>query len=217
MFRAQNEMGRSRIPRRVKTSVVVIAVVMMIAFSGCSNYSANYFPLPRTGQWTYDLRVTNSALRSESGSYICVVDGKQTIQGKRYTRIVNITKGITSAETTVGLYRRAHDGIYFRDASKPDDKESLLLPDSPVVGKSWTTVSGNVKRESRIESFETLEVSGRKYEQSLKISFTLTGPDGVFTGYEYRAPGVGHIRQLMLGDEFRGDWTLKDFRKCPVR
>ena len=196
----------------MNTSVITAVGIIIIGFCGCSTQSVDYFPLPQRAQWTYDFQLATSALAPTSGSYISVVDGEQTIEGKRYTRVVNTTKGIPDAETTIGLYRRSSDGIYFRDAAKPEDKESLLLPYPPAIGKRWTNVMGMTTRESRIEGLETVELPGRTYEQSLKISFTMTSPEHVVTGYEYRAPHVGQVRQSIRGS-YTADWILSDFRK----
>ena len=175
----------------------LFALTFAASVATCAEPAVDYCPLPANGKWTYDLQIAHPDHTQIAGTLICRLDGEVTIEGKTYVRIVNATKGVAGMEASVGFYRRAPDGVYFRADDKAGSPDSLLLPDPPTVGKTWTTDFGNAKRVSRIEKVESAELPDRKYEQSIKISFTLTSASGELKGYEYRAPGVGQVRQVL--------------------
>src|SRR4051794_6982646 len=135
---------QDRLPSRRRALAVTSASVvtfLSLAPLGCTKRSDDYCPLAQGLYWTYAIHFPLSGPTQKPGKLEARVDGEEIVDGKRYTRILNLTEGV---EIPVGLYRRAAEGVYIRSGAHREEGESLLWPEPPVIGKSWRIkINGN--------------------------------------------------------------------------
>jgi len=199
---------QDRLPTRRRALAVTsasVVTILSIALAGCSKQPADYCPLTQGLYWTYEIQYPLSGPTQKPGKLEAKVDGEEIVDGKRYTRILNLTEGM---EIPVGLYRRAAEGVYIRSGAHREEGESLLWPEPPVIGKSWRIKINGSNFEYRILTQEEMEIPGRKFDHSYTISVVWDTPQGKSFGYEYRAPGIGLVRKIVNSNGVTADYLL---------
>ena len=161
---------------------------------------SDYAPLSNKSRWTYSVEYRGPFGGVQTGKMVRRVDGKETIQGKTYYKIVTVFSGIPGIEPDVSYLRLSKDGTWKIMGKHKDKPECLVSAPSLDVGTTWTVTDPEGKRkEYRVVGKETAELFDRKYENCLKISFQGTTREifaSKMEGYEYLAPGIGCVKEV---------------------
>src|SRR5262245_25315804 len=112
---------------RLKTAFWM--ALLLVTFYGCSGGpNKDYFPYHDGARWEYAVEAMVPFSGVQKGKVISRVDGEETINGKKYYKLVTVYSGIPGAEAEVLYLRKAKDGIYKIDGKYKDNPEYLLVP-----------------------------------------------------------------------------------------
>jgi hypothetical protein len=174
----------------------------------------DYYPMSIGFEWEYV-----GKMKRGPGNIISVkstgrIEGKETINGKEYYKLVTVYKGAPGfPPKTVSYLRKTKDGIYLLAGEQKDKPELLSSPLPLKVGKTWNlaTHSSTVKGKYRVEGIETVSLNDKTYEECLKI-YLQQETDGVKgERIDYVAPDIGVIKQLVTFGDIEIEVYLKNF------
>lgn len=154
----------------------------------------NYFPLSEGAKWEYAGRFLPSTGGQYPARATIRIDGTTLIRGRRYYKYV--TSSTTDAPNVpmklehVRYYRVEAGGIYFLPGNDLNGEERLAMPLPIPVRQRWLSATVEVLAERA----GTVEASGRKYADCLKLTYRET--DGRRTTEDYLAPGVGIVKSV---------------------
>jgi hypothetical protein len=209
--------------RRRKSELPALGagIGLLLSVFGCADDEAAavhaFCPLPSGARWEYSV-VTAGPTGEMSGGLTSRVDGEKTINGRRYTRLINTPSG--SGEGDTFYFRATAEGVFFVRQGQNDYPEQLYLPARPRVGESWTVATPTTHMRNRVEGFEDVELPSGRYENCLKVASSGTILSGLETisldGITHYAPGVGQIKSEMImtgesGEEIPIRIALTDF------
>lgn len=153
----------------------------------------DYSPFSEKSRWTYSIEY-RAGIGVQKGKSVVRVDGTESINGKRYYKVVTVFSGIPGAEPDTRYVRPSKEGFYVvRDKSQP---EFLMVPRAPSIGSTWTVKEGDGRVDYRVEAIETAELFDAKYENCLKVSYEGIAHGKTIRGYAYYAPDVGQVKDL---------------------
>lgn len=140
-------------------------------------------------------------LPSGTGKMMMRGDGDEVIKGRTYAKVVTVFSGVPGAESQAEYFRTDSEGVHALNGKSKDGPEYLDTPLPLQVGTSWVTKSPGGTKRSKVESFESVELYDRKYENCVKVSARSNRPDGTaFTEVgevSYYASGVGLVKSTM--------------------
>lgn len=199
-----------RIVRRFRLLGLVLWALLRCV--SCSKpKKLDYCPLIQGARWTYAVRIISPKSVEKNGTMVSEIGGEEVLGKLRYTRFTNTPQGLPLGSAQVGFCRRDERGVFYRQSLNEGDSEVLLWPDPLTVGRHWETTVGGVTRSFKVEGLESSSMTGKKYENCVRISFEQNSPSGRTTGTDLRAPGIGSIRQETDSNGTKMEWTLRDY------
>ena len=130
---------------------------------------ADYCPLSPSARWQYD--VTSVARgQSTSSRLVCLVEGDETVRGRDYLRLRNVSTGPgqTGKQEVVLYFRRTADGMLFLRKSEPQAPEQVYLPANLAVGQTWRSEVAGAVIDYQVAGYEDVTVGSRQYALCLK-------------------------------------------------
>lgn len=180
------------------TSFAFGLCLVLITTSACAQASGKpYFPLADGAKWEYIGRFLPSTGGQYPARATIHIEGTTLIRGQRYYKYVTSgdfsgTPNAPAKLEQVRYYRAETNGIYFLPSNDVDGAERLAMPLPTSSGARWLT--GAV--EVTAERLDTIEVSGHKYDDCLKLTYRQPGIPR--TNEEYYAPGVGLVKFVYI-------------------
>jgi hypothetical protein len=189
-----------------------LLVIFSLIFS-CTNKADDYFPMSDGAKWVYSVEVLSkhtSAQPSLKGEMVVLIDGEETINGKRYYKQAS-SSTLPGMEQTVVYLRKTKDGVY--SAGKEGKKERLELPLPPTVGKTWSaeTIYNNqtIHVACRIADKQKLYVLDKKYKDCIKVSRKNITMSTEMVGYY--APNIGLVKATITAPDNIMELTLTEY------
>jgi hypothetical protein len=161
-----------------------------------------YFPAPSSsGRSEYSITYRNASGVVQHASMVSYGDGEETINGKRYTKMIADYSEMPGMDRSVGFTRRTREGIYVIEGAR-DQPEHIETRFPVKVGTSWTRVSPKTSVDNKAVGLETVQLGDNIFHQCLKIDFTSRGALGQPScqGSEYLAPDVGLVKMVTTCD-----------------
>ena len=174
----------------------------------------DYHPMSVGSKWEYLGKMKRGPGEIISVKSTGLIEGKETINGKEYYKLVTVYEGASGfPPKTVSYLRKTEDGIYLLAGEQKDKPELLSAPLPLKVGKTWelATHSPTVKGEYRVEGIETVSLNDEKYTDCLKI-YLQQETNGVKGGrIDYIAPNIGVIKQFVTFGDIEIEVYLEKF------
>ena len=190
-------------------SIYKILCLVTLLMIGCSGQDGKtYFPLRETSTWEYTTEYLISAgwrgSHASTGRTVVRIDGMETINGKKYYKVVSVTTGIPGVEPEINYYRKTSDGIYIVSQRYRDLPEQLYFPASIEIGTTWNVQNPESDFRYLIKDIADAELIDQKYANCLKIELNGTVYDEELgsmrvNGVSYYAPSVGLVKTDMEG------------------
>ena len=183
--------------------IKVILLITVLLASACAKQEGTYyFPMSDGARWEYSSKTCREG-NCKKGTMISLIDGEETINGKKYYKMVTVVG--EALEQTINHNRKTKEGVYRISGKHKDKPEQLVLPFPFMVGKMWTYQPYEpflATNEMRVAGKETLFLDDKKYENCFKISLTSVVEKGEWKGVEilgtvYYAPNIGMVKQIL--------------------
>jgi len=167
-------------------------------------------PLEEGTTWVYDYKaVMRFTIQSREhtqtmrGTVTTRVEGRETRQGREYSRVVSTYEGLPGFERQVVFQRVDEAGLH--NAVEEDGvwTDRLLLALPATVGSSWSMDAGGAERRS-IAGVVDVETPWRRFTSCLKVVGVVAGssPESpAFTMEDYLCPGFGQVRSVVRGSK----------------
>jgi hypothetical protein len=175
---------------------------------------ADYFPLSDTFLLQYLVEVTDRGQKPRFGLARTAVEGRETIRGKEYYKVMLRVTGIDEMKDPVLRYcRMAGDAWHELDGSQKKDPafEVITLPLPPRAGVTWDKDTPEERSNWKVEGTETVSLAGKSYPNCLRVAYERRlkhEPDYFETGHYFLAPGIGLIKQVATASGTRISFTL---------
>ena len=200
---------------RVSVYLSITMCFLIALLTSCMEQNElDYYPMSIGSEWEYVGKMKRGPGEIISVKSTGRIEGKETINGKEYYKLVTVYEGASGfPPKTVSYLRKTKDGIYLLAGEQKDKPELLSSPLPLKVGKTWklATHSPTVKGEYRVEGIETVVLNDEKYEECLKI-YLQQETDGVKgERVDYVAPDIGVIKQLVTFGDIEIEVYLKKF------
>jgi hypothetical protein len=175
--------------------------LLVILFASCmKQQEVDYNPMSVGSIWEYVGKMTTGSGETVTVKSKGLIEGKETINGKEYYKLVTTYEGSSGfPPKTVSYLRKTDEGIYLVVGEQKDKPELLSTPLPLKKGTTWklATHSPSLEGHYRVEGKETVVLNGVTYEDCLKI-YLQQENDGVKgERVDYVAPNVGVIKQLV--------------------
>lgn len=198
-------------------TLAILSALLIVAACGKPE-GTRYFPEPTKGERSeYSIQYIVPGGTVVNATMITRVAGEEPINGQRYWKSVSTTSGIPGAEQSI-VYKRWTPSGVFRidkaDSAGSTPPEHLAIPFPLQVGIHWEEVSKFETILYKVESEEIVDLTGRTFPNCIKIRIAgkLASGESV-DGWEYAAPGVGMIKQVLKSPRGTIEFTLtKDER-----
>jgi hypothetical protein len=178
--------------------------------------SADYFPLSDGFLLTYLAEVSHKGDPPRFGIAKTTVEGRETIRGKEYYKVLLRITGIREMSEPVLRYcRQSSDAWQEVDAKHKSDPtfEAVALPLPPQAGVRWDKETPEERSNWRVEGTETVSLLGKQYPNCLRIAYERwlkDEPEYFETGHCFLAPNIGLIKQVASAAGTRISFTLDD-------
>jgi hypothetical protein len=179
-----------------------------------STAQADYFPLSDTYQRNYLVEVSYLGAAPTFGLAKIAVDGRESIRGHEYYKVLLRVTGIPEMRDPVLRYCRTEDDAWRElDGDRKSDPafETVALPLPSRVGAIWDKDTPAERSNWKIEGTETVVLFGKSYANCLRVSYERhlkQEPDYFETGHYFLAPDVGLIQQVVMVAGSRITFTL---------
>lgn len=176
--------------------------------------SVDYFPISDTYQRNYLVEVSYKGAEPRFGLAKIAVEGRETIRGNEYYKVLLRVTGISEMRDQVLRYcRNAGEAWRELDEDRKSDPafETVALPLPPRTGATWDKDTPMEKSTWKVEGTETVVLFGKPYPKCLRISYERRlkqEPDYFETGHYYLAPDVGLIQQIAMAAGTRITFSL---------
>jgi len=192
--------------------VSILPLILAIPLAGCAQ-TKNFFPENKVGTTQeYSIEVQSPFSGNQTGKVTTRLVGEETINNKKYYRIVTAFSGMPGLDQQVGYERWAADGVYAIDGQHKATPEYLDFPQPVGIGKKWISNDPDGKKEEEAVSLETVLIGDKTYDGCLKVSYKQQTPNGIMEGTEYYAPGVGLVKSVAHGGGTNITMTLQKAR-----
>jgi hypothetical protein len=174
-----------------------LVILLCLGLVGCKPKGSEYLPDHATGtrsEYSLDYRTPFGGV--QHASLVIRVDDDQTIQGKRYHKIVSTFMGIPGLDQMVQFSRLARDGEYTIDGDSMDKPEYLDTPLPLAVGSSWTQTGSASPDVYSAVGIETVETPAKTYKDCLKLTYKGHDKNGPTEGTVYLAPHIGMVKTI---------------------
>lgn len=149
-----------------------------------------YFPMKVGSRWVYDYG---------DMTRIRTVDSEIMFNGKYYYKIITEMQPLVAPRWSLGtsFLRVDKNGLYrLLDSTQPDKGEILITTFPFIAGASGSyIVKDNTVVKWKVEPGGTVSVSGKQYNNCLKMTTDITHANGDTTVISYLAPNVGTIKE----------------------
>lgn len=222
-FRTLGTMPERTRPSRWRWTPVLLLTLVMCALLlggltlvrfGQITQRPNYEPVSDKSRWTYLVEFRTMFGDVQKHKAVVRVDGKETIHGKTYHKMVTVFPSIPGVPPRVKYIRVTKEGSYAISDTRKDQPEVLSRPASLEVGTTWTVqMPDGDETTYRVEAIETVEFFDRKYEKCLKISYLGTERGFPIKGHQYHAPDVGMVKNVVDFGINTLEFTLETYEK----
>ncbi|MFL6196821.1 MAG: hypothetical protein ACJ75H_21740 [Thermoanaerobaculia bacterium] len=128
--------------------------------------------------------------------------GKQTIDGKTYSKTMTTFDGIPGTQPESSYRRVGDDGVYSRKSTDPNEPEALEFPLPPTVGRTWSLKQDDLSLDLAIMAVEDFDTASKTYKNCLKVAGTGKKGASPIEVTSYYAPKVGLVLMSMKGPRF---------------
>jgi len=172
----------------------VFGVLWIAASTMSCGGAPDYTPKPKSGAVShYTIQFQAILVGAQTGKATARVMGEETINGKTYKKTIVAFTGIAGLDQTTAYNRYDADGEYEIDGKHRDIPEYLVMPLPIAVGKAWSAMTGDGKKNFKAESIEAVLINDKTYDACLKVTYMM---DGGVQGTDYYAPGVGLVKSI---------------------
>ena len=179
------------------------ALLFCLMLLGCARQPGKeFYPFSNGARWEYSVEFSSPFAGVQRGKCIIRIEGTEKIRGNVYFKKVTVFSGIPGAEPETSFHRVTANGVYKIPGAHRDMQEYLEVPFPLKVGTAWSEAEPEGRIDWHVEIEETAELPERQYEKSLKIRFHGQNATGAFDGFEYDAPGIGTVRQVLHGKRY---------------
>jgi len=182
----------------------LMLIMLLFVLFACSEPQEGevYFPKSAKGsQWDYLFRYQTPEGKILNGRMMVSIEGKETINGKKYYKQSSVISGIQGAAPQYSYSRRTKEGIWRIEGVTPNDREYLSTPFPLTVGKTWSVKSSDGVMNFVADRIETVKPLGKEYEDALKVYFSGDKGASHIEGYSYFAPHIGEIwTRIQIGN-----------------
>ncbi len=192
----------------------VACLLCILGLESCSRQAGpQYFPISDGAQCDYSVEYMAPLLGVQKGRLRRRVDGLEKIRGSEYFKLVEVFSGIPGVEPGINYLRKTDRGIYQVSGKHRDTPEFLWVPFPLTVGSKWLVNAPEGQSECRVESEETAELWGRRYDHALKM--TCRGQYGgvAFEESQYIAKGVGMVKDVLRVSGVTMEFSLEGYSK----
>lgn len=198
----------------MRLAQLLTLAVLILSLAACSKQPGeNYFPMSDGSRWEFSIQDSRNVPGAEKRKVVVRIDGDEEIQGKKYHKEVTVFSGIPGAEASISYCRIAKGGIYEISGKHKELPEFLYIPFPLEVGRSWTVQEPEATTSYRVEGKETVELFDRKYDDCLKISFSVEAKSGAYDGVSYYASDVGCVRNVVKNRGLTTEFVLDKYEK----
>jgi hypothetical protein len=167
-------------------------------------------PLEEGTTWVYDYKaVMQYTIQSREhtqtmrGKVTTRVEGRETRQGREYSRVVSTYDGLPGFERQVVFQRIDEAGHHNAVEEGGVWTDRLLLALPATVGSSWSMDARGAERRT-IAGVVDVEIPWRRFTSCLKVVGVVSGssPESPsFTMEDYLCPGFGQVRSVVRGSK----------------
>ena len=167
-------------------------------------------PLAEGTTWVYDYKaVMRFTIQSREhtqtmrGTVTTRVEGRETRQGREYSRVVSTYEGLPGFERQVVFQRVDEAGLHNAVEEGGVWTDRLLLALPATVGSSWSMDAGGAERRT-IAGVVDVETPWRRFTSCLKVVGVVSGSSpesSAFTMEDYLCPGFGQVRSVVRGSK----------------
>lgn len=168
-------------------------VLCCLGFTACMKPKGSEYLGKSGGRYEYSIEFAGLTGVQHASMFVRS-DKEETIQGKRYTKIVTSFSGIPGLDQSVSYSRSTGHGTYTIDGDSKDKPEYLDTPLPLEVGTHWTSTGPTSKTSYEVVGLESMDTANETYENCLKITFKRTDNNGLTEGTEYLAPKIGLVK-----------------------
>jgi hypothetical protein len=180
---------------------------------GCRGTPQSFIPLENGLKLVYDVEYVTGLGNVQRAEAIQRIDGKRTIGGKEYFRVLLVVTGIPGWEPEVLYHRMAEDGLYEVRYVEGRPVEILALPVPPKVGQTWQTDAAKIQVSCRVEAREPAILPEKTYENAYRIACSGTRGPLYFKNYTYMVEGVGPVKLVQEAGAIKLEMRLREVRR----
>jgi hypothetical protein len=170
-----------------------LLVLCCLTFVACMKPKGSEYLGKAGARYEYSIEYPGLA-GVQHASMVVRSDKEETIQGKRYTRVVVSFSGLPGLDQQVSYSRLTGRGAYTIDGDNKDKPEYLDTPLPLEVGTHWTSNGPSSQSSFEVVGAESMEAANETFEKCLKITFKRTDKNGSSEGTEYLAPKIGLVK-----------------------
>lgn len=151
-------------------------------------------PLKAGRRTVYDLEYSTVLGGVQRAEAVQRVEGRTTIGGHEYFRVVVAIKGIPGHEPEVYYQRFAADGLHELRYVADRPVDYLYIPWPLKVGQAWLVDAAGIEMTCRVEARAPAVLPEKTYEDAWKISCYGLRTGSRFKNETYLVEGVGPVR-----------------------
>jgi len=201
--------GRSAIRTAVACAAALVASLpLWLGAEPRRTPATDLQPMEEGTTWVYDYKaVMRFTIQSQEhtqtmrGTVTTRVEGRETRQGREYSRVVSTYEGLPGFERQIVFQRVDEEGLHnaLEEGGVWTDRLLLALP--ATVGSSWSMAAGGAERRT-IAGVVDVETPWRRFTSCLKVVGVVSesSPESpAFTMEDYLCPGFGQVRSVVRG------------------
>lgn len=187
------------------------ALWMAVALAlGCRGTPEDLVPLENGLKLIYDVEYVTGLGNVQRAEAIQRIDGKKTIGGKEYFRVVLVVKGMPGWEPEVLYQRMAGDGLHEVRYAEGKPVEYVALPVPLTVGRTWRIDTPEISINCRVDTREPAILPEKTYEDAYKVSCSGTRGPLYFKNYTYMVQGVGPVKLVQESGALKMEMRLRE-------
>jgi hypothetical protein len=189
-----------------------VLIAVMAAMTVLSTLArGEYIPIAIGDEWTMAATMVSPTGQVTKGHVRRRIERATEKDGKAYVRSRTWTVGMQRMTESTKLLRKDEKAVYSIDESNGGSAEQIevVLPLKP--GITWQQTVGSKTMTNSVVGLETIEVSGKTYENCFHIH--ISSADGSYTEDFWEAPRVGDIKSIIAyGNGATLTLTIEEFK-----
>ncbi|HEV2852562.1 MAG TPA: hypothetical protein VHC97_07135 [Thermoanaerobaculia bacterium] len=177
---------------------------------GCRGTPGGFVPLENGLKLVYDVDYVTGLGNVQSAEAIQRIDGKKTISGNEYFRVVLVVKGMPGWEPEVLYQRMAADGLHEVRYVGGKPVEYLAVPVPLTVGRTWRIDTSEININCRVDAHEPAILPEKTYEDAYRYSCSGTRGPLYFKNYTYMVQGVGVVKLVQESGALKMEMRLRE-------